>query len=356
VSASFSDAEREEMLAYSFKHWKEHAPLLKSQLALTLQRRGRKEDARLVFGSVLDSARTEPDRGTFWAAEERSWLWYNDTIEGHAQALVTTQEIFPDHAARDGMVLWLLLNKKLNHWKSTRATAAVIYALVRHMREEGTLGARQEALVRLGGEERTFAFEPDRAQTTQQWRLDGARIDSARDSEVRVEQRTAGQMLASATWHFSTERLPEEARGDFFQVERRFYRCVKQAGGAETTLVPLGPDGAVSVGDELEVQISVKSGHAAEYVHVRDPRGAGFEPEENLSGYIWDPIACYREIRDSGANFFYDWLPAGEVLLRHRIRAAMAGCFRVHPATAQPMYAPEFAAYSSGATIRITER
>jgi uncharacterized protein YfaS (alpha-2-macroglobulin family) len=161
-------------------------------------------------------------------------------------------------------------------------------------------------------------------------------------------------MLASATWHFSTERLPEEARGDFFRLDRRYYRCVKA--GVETTLVPLGADEAVAVGDELEVQISVKSGHAAEYVHVRDPRGAGFEPEENLSGYVWDPIACYREIRDSGANFFFDWLPAGEVLLRHRIRAAMAGRFRVHPATAQPMYAPEFAAYSAGATIRIDER
>ena len=35
----------------------------------------------------MDSAKTDRDQGTFWAPEDRSWLWYNDTIETHAFAL-----------------------------------------------------------------------------------------------------------------------------------------------------------------------------------------------------------------------------------------------------------------------------
>ena len=92
-----------------------------------------------------------------------------------------------------------------------------------------------------------------------------------------------------------------------------------------------------------------------EYVHLRDPRGAGFEPVSSLSQHKWDlGIFWYEEIRDSGTNFFFEHLPQGEYTFKYRIRATTAGDFKVAPATAQPMYAPEFTAYSSGAALEIT--
>ena len=83
----FTEDDRRRMLDFSFRHWKQHQPLLKGYLALTLERAGRHEDARLVFDSVMDSSRTDQDLGTYWAPEDRAWLWYNDTIETHAFAL-----------------------------------------------------------------------------------------------------------------------------------------------------------------------------------------------------------------------------------------------------------------------------
>jgi uncharacterized protein YfaS (alpha-2-macroglobulin family) len=104
----------------------------------------------------------------------------------------------------------------------------------------------------------------------------------------------------------------------------------------------------------LEVHLSLGAKHAAEYVHVRDPRGAGFEPENALSGYRWElGVAYYQEIRDSGANFFFADLPAGEYPLSYRVRASMAGTFHVGPATVQSVYAPEFGAYSAGAALTV---
>jgi hypothetical protein len=74
LAGAITPEERKEMLAYSFAHWKEHSPYLKGLLALTLKRMGRPADAKLVFDSVMDSAKTVPDQGTFWAPEDRSWL------------------------------------------------------------------------------------------------------------------------------------------------------------------------------------------------------------------------------------------------------------------------------------------
>ncbi|MFL6234067.1 MAG: alpha-2-macroglobulin family protein, partial [Thermoanaerobaculia bacterium] len=58
---ALTEAERREILETSFQHWTELSPYLRSLLALTLKRMGRPDDARLVFDSVLDRARTTPD-------------------------------------------------------------------------------------------------------------------------------------------------------------------------------------------------------------------------------------------------------------------------------------------------------
>jgi len=83
-------------------------------------------------------------------------------------------------------------------------------------------------------------------------------------------------------------------------------------------------------GDEVEVHLSLTSKHPMEYVHLRDPRAAGFEPSSNLSQHKWDlGISWYEEIRDSGTNFFFEHLPQGEYTFKYRIRAATAGTFKV---------------------------
>ena len=348
----FTAADRERMLDFSFAHWKQHSPLLKLYLALTLERGGRSKDAALVLDSVMDSAKTDRDLGTYWAPEDRAWLWYNDTIETHALALRTLSELDPDDERRPGLVQWLFLNKKLNHWKSTRATAEVIYSLADYLKREGQLLAREQIDVAVGDRRAEFVFEPDVFTGSTQLILQGEEVDPATMAEIVVSKETPGFAFASATWHYATDELPSEARGDLFAVQRSFFR--RHLVGEDWTLEPLDAGDSIEVGDQLEVHLSIRARHAAEYVHLRDPRAAGLEPETLTSGYRWDlGLARYAEIRDSGTNFFFDWIPAGEYRLKYRLRAATAGSFKVAPATLQSMYAPEFAAFSAGSRLEI---
>jgi uncharacterized protein YfaS (alpha-2-macroglobulin family) len=349
----FTDDERERMLEFSFRHWREHSPLLKGYLALTLERAGRHDDAVLVFDAVMDSARTERDLGTFWAPEDRAWLWYNDTIETHAFALRVLSELDPDDERRHGLVQWLLLNKKLGHWKSTRATAEVISSMVHYLEAEDGLGVREEATVTVGPRVTEMVFEPDEyTGARNRVIIPGPEIDPETMSTVVVEKQSRGFAFASATWHFSTEQLPEEASGDLFAVTRQYFRRFND--GTRWVLRPLVDGEPVEPGDQIEVHLSIRARHAAEYVHLRDPRGAGFEPETLHSQYKWDlGIGWYEEVRDSGTNFFFEWLPAGEYTFKYRLRANMAGSFKVGPAMLQSMYAPEFVAYSAGRSLEV---
>ena len=70
-----------------------------------------------------------------------------------------------------------------------------------------------------------------------------------------------------------------------FAVSRRYFRRDNKNG--TWTLTPLAEGAPLQAGDELEVQLSLRARHAAEYVHLRDPRGAGFEPVTLVSGYKW---------------------------------------------------------------------
>lgn len=351
--AALTKDDRKQMLEYSFAHWKKHSPYMKAYLALTLKRMGRAKDGKLVFDSVMDSAKTVKDQGTFWAPEDRGWLWYNDTTESHAFALRTLTELDPQNPKKDGLVLWLMLDKKLNHWKSTRATAEVIYSLVHYMKADKSLGVREAATVDAGPVKQTFTFEPDHYVGKSQLVVPPAQVPQA--STVTVEKQTKGVMFASATWHFSTEKLPAEARGDFFEVTRKYFK--REMRGKEWVLKPLAEGATIAPGDEVEVQLSLKSKHAAEYVHLRDPRAAGLEPENVQSRYRWDlGIVWYEEVRDSGTNFFFEWLPAGQYTFKYRLRANLGGTFKVSPATVQSMYAPEFNAYSAGDTMSVAPK
>ena len=353
MGSALSPSERTAILGFSFKHWRQHSPYMKGLLALTLKRMGRPQDATLVWASVMDSSKTDGDLGTYWAPEDRAWIWYNDTIETQAFALRTLMELDPSDARRHGLVQWLFLNKKLNQWKSTRATAEVIYSLVWYLRKEGALSAREEVTVETSGQKTVFAFEPDRyTGKRNQVVIPGEKIDPAADSAIAVSKGGKGLAFASATWNFSTEKLPEEDRGDFFAVSRKYFKREPSPSGF--LLKTLSEGAALAPGDEVEVQISLRAKHAAEYVHLRDPRAAGLEPGVVRSGYRWDlGIGWYEETRDSGSNFFLDWLPAGEYTFKYRLRANMAGTFKIGPAIVQSLYAPEFNAYSAGATLTV---
>lgn len=346
-SSHISEKKRDEILKCSWDHWKDHSPFGKAYLALTLKRKGRDEDAKTVMMAIMDSSVTKEDQGTFWAPEDYGWLWYNDRIETHAFSLRALSEIMPKDKRRDGLALWLLLNKKLNQWKSTRATAEVIYSLLHYMKSEGSLGIDEIINVDVAGENHKFVFKADEyTGEKNQIEVPKEKITSAH-AETTISKETKGFAFASAMWHYSTEKMPSEARGDFLNVTRKYFKRTFQ--GKKYILKPIAEGEIISIGDQIEVQLSIKTKHQFEYVHLRDPRGAGFEPESQVSRYKWQlGIGYYEEIRDSATNFFISWLPQGEYNFKYRVRANMAGVFRVGPTTLQSMYAPEFGAFSSG--------
>jgi len=58
------------------------------------------------------------------------------------------------------------------------------------------------------------------------------------------------------------------------ELDRKFYKRVKE--GEEYHLKPLSSGDEVSVGDQIEVQLKVNTKSQFEYMHLKDPKAAGF--------------------------------------------------------------------------------
>jgi len=336
---------------FADKHTDALTPFGRGYAAYVYWRLGEKAKADLYLARALDGVRTDPIAGTYWAPEKISWLWYNDSVEKHAFFLRTLLTLRPKDPRIPGMVQWLLFNRKGNEWKSTKASAAAIYSLLDVLKSRGSLDKGDGYALKWGGETVTAQVEPfDFLAQPLRWSRTGAEVRESHGKAV-IEKTGPGLAFASLTWIYSTDKIPKASGPGMMEVSRTYFRRDKSSDGYKLT--PLASGEAVSVGDTIEVRLTVKTRSQFEYVHLKDPRGAGFEGEELRSGWKWDLLSRYEEPRDSLTNFFIDWLPHGEYKLSYRVRPTTPGTYRIGAAVLQSMYAPEMTAHSDGMILKV---
>ena len=336
---------------YADKHSNAMTAFGKAYAAYVYLRLGEKDKAESYLARAMDGARSDDIAGVYWTPEKISWLWYNDTVEKHAFILRTLLAVRPKDPKIAGLVRWLLFNRKANEWKSTKASAAAIYSLLDVMKAKGALDKPENFDLKWGNTAETLELKPfDWVAKPLRWSKYGAEI-TKKDLAPVVAKKGPGLAFAAFTGIYTTDKTAEESPGGMMNVSRKYFLREKE--GATYTLKPLSEGDTVAVGDQLEVQLTVKTRSQFEYVHLKDPKAAGFEAETLNSGWQWDQLGRYEEPRDSLTNFFMEWLPHGEYVLKYRLRPTTPGTFKTGAAVIQSMYAPEFAAHSSGITLKV---
>ncbi|MBI2363198.1 MAG: hypothetical protein HYV15_07440 [Elusimicrobia bacterium] len=339
-------------LEFAAKHDRAFTRLGHAYASYAWRNLGDMKKAESYLDRALDAARRDELTGTYWTPEKNSWLWYNDDLETHAFLIRTLQTLRPQDKRLSGMVQWLLFNRKGSVWKSTKASAAAVFTLLDFMKKRGALDKGDAYSIRWGASTDTVKVGPeDWLEKPLRWTRTGQR--GREDAEAVVTKKGPGFAFASLTHVFSTTEPEESHAGGPVAVERAFFRRVGKEGGYKLEKLESGD--AVKVGDTVVVRLTVTSRAAMEYLHLKDPRGAGFEAEALRSGWAWDGLSRYEEPRDSLSNYFVSWMPHGEYKLESRVRPTTPGRYRIGAAVLQSMYAPEFAAHSAGFELAVEE-
>ena len=325
-----------------------------AEVALVLYRTGDKYaklEAQKIMELIRQQSVTDRDKGMYWRKEYSGYYyrWYEAPIERQALLIEAFTEISPRPDELTAMKQWLLMQKEGNSWSNTKATAEAVYALL--------LGAPQDLLapaattVRIG--ETVITDGPAEAGTgyvQQVWNP-----ESMTKSLANITVRTDSEHPAFGAAYWQYLEVPDqvEATGSGLSVRRTLYH--QPAVGDGHTALPVTADNPIRLGERITVKIVVTSDRDIEYVQVKDPRAASFEPvnihERNgYQGGTW----WVESPRDASVCFFFNKFPQGTIVLEYDVFATQTGDFSSGATTVECMYAPEYRAQGNG--VRVTVR
>ena len=363
-------------------------------VAIALNRFGtdaNKSTARDIMKSIKERSVTDEEMGMFWRETELSWWWYRAPIETQALMIEAFDEVMADKPAVEECRVWLLKQKQTQDWKTTKATADAVYALLLRGRDilasdtlvevslggqlilgspsprpsppgrgsqEGPRSKELNASPRgtaanvspsPGGEGRGEGGRQAEAGTGfQERRFASADIKPAFGS-ITVKKLDEGVAWGSVHWQYLEDMskvTPHE--GTPLKLKKALFTKVHTKKGP--TLEPA--KGTAQVGDELVVRIELRVDRDMEYIHLKDQRGSGTEPVNVLSRYKYqDGLAYYETTRDTASHFFIDYLPKGTYVFEYSTRVQHRGAYQTGIAEIQCMYAPEFNSHSESLAL-----
>lgn len=340
-------------LSQAEKYWLDRNNYTQGMLALALNRSQKEEAATGIARSLKERAIVNEELGMYWNYPG-GWWWYQAPIETHALMIEVFAEVAQDQQAVDELRIWLLKNKQTDHWKTTKATANAVYALL--MNGSNWLDS-QPVNVKLGNDDwvnRQIAEAQKSAEAGTGYfklRLNGEDVTPDL-ANVKVENPNDGIAWGAVYWQYF-EQLDKitSFRETPLTLSKSLFRVVNTDEGEK--LEPLVEQN-LKVGDKVVARIELKVDRDMEYVHMKDMRASAFEPVNVLSTYKWQGgLGYYESTRDASTNFFFSRLPKGSYVFEYRMKVTNRGSFSNGITTIQCMYAPEFTSHSEGAFVEV---
>lgn len=330
-----------------------------AEVALVLYRTGDKYgklEAQHIMERIRQQAVLDRDKGMYWRKEYSGYYyrWYEAPIERQALLIEAFTEIAPREDELTMMKQWLLMQKESNRWSNTKATAEAVYALL--LDASADMLQPASTVVTVGYEELTTT-EATRAEAgtgylQRVWNQE-AMTPTLADITIRTD--STHPTFGAAYWQYLEVPDQVEATGNGLSVRRTLYH--QPAVGDGKTSAPVTADNPVRLGERITVKIVVTSDRDLEYVQVKDPRAAAFEPvnihERNgYQGGTW----WVESPRDASVCFFFNKFPQGTIVLEYDVFATQSGDFSAGATTVECMYAPEWRAQGGGTRVTVRQR
>lgn len=370
------DAHQTQMSDYLYRDRLKLTTYSQALSGLVFHQQQSMERRDMVLRNISQFVVQDDENQTAWlrTAQNSWWYWYGSENEGMARYLQLLLKANPQSEIAPRLVKYLLNNRKHGtYWNSTRDTAIVVEAMADYIKATGEdkpdmtvevlVDGQLQKRVKISGEN-LFSFDNVVL-------LEG---DAVKTGEHRIEIRKTG----TGPLYFNTY-LTNFTKEDFIsatglevKVRRKFYLLERddkdvsvqgdrgQVVGQQTESfkrVPLENLASVTSGDLVEVELLIDSKNDYEYLLLEDMKPSGFETVDQRSGYIWESLRAYRELRDNRVCFFVTNLARGNHSVSYRLKAETPSQkVSALPARIEGMYAPELVGNSDEMKFRVQDR
>jgi hypothetical protein len=358
----FQDIPMDDNINKPFKYYKDQAEkywlgfnkYLQGMIALALNRYNNHQAAVDIAKSIKEHALYSEEMGMYWK-EGWGYYWYQAPIETQALLIEVFDEVLEDQKSVDEMKTWLLKQKQTQDWRTTKATAEACYALL--LKGEEWLAESKMPDITMG-KKKIIKIEPQKLDNvkveagTGYFKTSWAGSDVSPDmGYIMVKNNNKVVAWGSLYWQYFENLDKITPAKTPLQLDKKLF--VEKPSDTGPVLHPLEKS-QLKVGDRVKVRIELRVDRTMEYVHMKDMRASGFEPQNVISRCKWQDGLCYYEsTKDASTHFFFDYLPKGTYVFEYPLRVSHAGDFSNGITTIQCMYAPEFSSHSEGIRVRI---
>ena len=339
------------------EYWLRFNKYSQGMIALALNRYGNHKSATAIARSIKEHALYSEEMGMYWK-KSYGYYWYQAPIETHALLIEMFDEVLDDQKSVEEMKTWLLKQKQTQDWRTTKATAEACYALL--FKGSDWLGEIEPPEIFIG-KAKKIKIEPRKMDDvkveagTGYFKTSWSSGEIAPDmGHVTVKNNNKIVAWGSLYWQYFENLDKITPAKTPLQLKKQLF--IEKPSDTGPVLHPLKKS-KVKIGERVKVRIELRVDRSMDYVHMKDMRASGFEPENVISRYKWqDGLGYYESTKDASTNFFFDHLPKGTYVFEYPLRVSHAGDFSNGITSIQCMYAPEFSSHSEGVRIKIDEK
>jgi len=332
------------------KFWVDRSINEQAMLGIGLYQFDEKKYVSDMMISLKERSLESEELGVYWKYNS-GYHWSQAPIETQAK-LITLYELMDEDATTiDGLKKWLLKHKQTNRWNTTKSTAAAIHALLL----SGNKWIENDQSVKVQVADRVISDEVSAVDAGSGYFKKTLDIDKIDDSYARVSVENPNNQPAFGSVYYQYWE-DMDAVADFhdtpLKLTKSIFRKVNTVSGPE--LQPVNESDKLEIGDLVTIRIVLEVDRQMEFVHMKDSRSSGLEPENVISSYKWqDGLGYYESTKDLSTDFFFDYLPKGKYVFEYPLRVSHSGQFSNGITTIQCMYAPEFTSHSNGVSLGV---
>jgi len=318
--------------------------------ALLMNDFGLKDVSDKLMNYLKETSVDSKAQGVYWKQNLDDWGWFSSKVVNHAGALEAFNTLKPnDQKFIEDLKIWLITQKEVNSWGSSRATSEVIFTIL-NSGKSWTSAESDKATIIWGGKE----LKPETQATGYVKSTIKTDVLNKNLAEVTVTKPGPGIVQGGLFWQYYEDLDKIKSSENYLSITKELYRKIKTVNGEE--LQKITSETPLKVGDKVTVRMILNTDRAMEFIHIKDMRAAGFEPVDVLSGYQWkNNLGYYQSTKDASTNFYIQYMPKGKYVFEYDYIANASGKFSNGITTIQNYYAPQMNAHTKGDRVDISE-
>lgn len=320
------------------------------RVALLMSDYGLKDVSDKLLNYLKETSVDSKTQGVYWKQNLDDWGWFSSKVVNHAGALEAFNKLKPnDQKFIEDLKIWLITQKEVNSWGSSRGTSEVIFTIL-NSGKSWTSTDSDKATIVWGGKE----LKPETQATGYIKSTLKTDVLDKNLATVTVTKPGAGIVQGGLFWQYYEDLDKIKSSENYISITKELYKKIKTVNGEE--LQKISAETPLKVGDKVTVRMILNTDRAMEFIHIKDMRAAGFEPLDVISGYQWkNNLGYYQSTKDASTNFYIQSMPKGKYVFEYDYLANASGKFSNGITTIQNYYAPQMNAHTKGSSVQIAE-